>query len=206
MRIVVVSDTHGKHNELSIPDGDVFVHCGDLTNKGTLTQLSSCAEWIRNLPHKHKIVIAGNHDFCLQDDRYVAESLLHGTTYLRDSGTMIDGVEFWGSPWQPYFGGWAFNIKDNDILWAKWDLIPVGTHVLITHGPPAGILDMTARGVRAGCQELSRKVLEVAPKLHLFGHIHEAAGEEVVGGTRFVNASVLDLGYNLVNQARVYDI
>jgi len=90
---------------------------------------------------------------------------------------IIEGVKFYGSPWQPRFFDWAFNLDRGEEIKKKWDLIPMDTDVLITHGPPYGILDLTHEGEKVGCEELMKAVLRVQPKIHIFGHIHEAYGE-----------------------------
>src|SRR5205085_2391850 len=132
-------DTHTFQTDLDpVPEGDVFVHAGDLCRAGRLSELAGVAEWMRALPHKHKVVIAGNHDWCFVREPAAALELLGPTVlYLQDSGTVIDGVRFWGSPWQPAFNNWAFNLPRGSALAEKWALIPEGTDVLITHGPPA---------------------------------------------------------------------
>src|SRR5947209_8263912 len=111
MRIVAVADTHTFESDLGpIPDGDVFVHAGDLLRGGTLEELRPVADWIRRLPHRHKIVVAGNHDWCFVTERDAACAMLGETIYLQDSGMTIEGVHVWGSPWQPEYNDWAFNL------------------------------------------------------------------------------------------------
>ncbi len=210
MRIVFVSDTHSKHANLVVPPGDVFVHCGDFTMLGELGKVAEFGRWAGALPHARKIVIAGNHDRTFEDDPEAARAALdapgNGLTYLEDAGTEIDGLRFWGSPWQPWFFDWSFNLARGPELAAKWALIPEGTDVLITHGPPLGILDRVPRGERVGCADLLARVLELRPKVHAFGHIHDAAGVEVRDGTAFVNASICDERYRPLNPARVVDL
>lgn len=207
MRLVILSDTHGLHEQVDVPDGDVLVHAGDLSNRGTLDGIRRFDAWISGLPHRHKLVIAGNHDFAFEDDAEAARSCITAATYLQDEGTTIGGVRFWGSPWQPWFFDWAFNLKTPAELAAVWARIPDNTDVLITHGPPRGILDTTSTGKHAGCAELLREVEErVRPKVHAFGHIHEAHGVVERGGTAFVNASTCTLQYRPVHPAIVLDI
>lgn len=190
MRIVAVADTHTFEEDLTVPDGDVFIHAGDLVRSGSLRQLAPVAEWIRSLPHRHKIVVAGNHDWCFVHERDEACALLgNGVTYLQDSGTIIDGVRFWGSPWQPEFNDWAFNLPRGAPLREKWALIPDDTDILITHGPPRGFGDRTSVDGRHGCDDLLARVREVRPKLHLFGHIHEDGGIWHDGGITFANVT-----------------
>ena len=206
MRLVCVSDTHGLHAHVQPPDGDVLVHAGDWSRRGELPELRAFDAWLGTLPHRHKIVIAGNHDFCFEEQPAAARAALTHATYLQDSGCEVDGVRFWGSPWQPWFFDWAFNLRRGAPLRAKWALIPDGTHVLVTHGPPHGVLDVTARGEPVGCEELTLAVDRVRPRLHVFGHIHEAFGTLARGGTLFVNASFADLRYRPANRAVVVDV
>ena len=208
MRLVIASDTHTLHDRLHVPDGDVFVHCGDFTNAGSEADVIDFTAWLRSLPHRQIVVVAGNHDLLFENDPDVARELLGSIgprlAYLEDSGVTIDGRRFWGSPWQPRFFDWAFNL-DSDALAQKWALIPYDTDVLVTHGPPAGILDRV--GDRSpGCGELLERVLDIQPKVHCFGHIHEGSGTVKIDGTTYVNASICDERYSPVYPCRVVDI
>lgn len=205
MRIVCISDTHTYHRKIQLPDGDVLIHAGDSTSRGYTHELEALDKWFGTLPHKHKILIAGNHDFAFEVDKF-ARNLITNATYLEDEELVIDGIKFWGSPWQPRFFNWAFNLDRGSPLKAKWDLIPQDTNVLITHGPPFGILDLTARGEPVGCEALRPKVFSLPVlKLHVFGHIHESYGVNEQGGTKFVNASICTLGYKPTNAPIVID-
>jgi Icc-related predicted phosphoesterase len=187
MRIVAVADTHLFHDELVIPDGDVFIHAGDLCRGGDLDELRVAADWITSLPHRHKVVVAGNHDWAFDRDRAAARALF--ATYLEDSEVTLEGVRFYGSPWQPAFNEWAFNLPRGAALAAKWSLIPTGIDVLVTHSPPGGLGDRPPVGSRAGCADLRARVAEVAPRLHLFGHIHQDGGAWREGATVFANVT-----------------
>jgi len=190
MRIVAVADTHLYHRELIVPAGDVFVHAGDLCRGGSLTELAEAARWISGLSHPIKIVIAGNHDWCLVREPAAARAVLGaGIVYLEDSGCVTNDVPFWGSPWQPEFGGWAFNLPRGPQLAEKWAKIADGTQVLITHGPPAGFGDRSWSKARTGCVDLRDRVAQLRPRLHLFGHIHEDGGAWTEGPTTFVNCT-----------------
>ncbi len=188
MRIVCVSDTHGRHRYTEVPDGDILVHGGDVTLHGTLEDVEEFNRWLGTLPHRHKVVIAGNHDSCFQNDPAEARARITNATYLEDSGCEIAGLKFYGSPWTPLFFNWAFMLSESDLA-AKWALIPDGLDVLITHGPPYSFLDWTNRDEHAGSSTLLERVREVKPRLHVFGHIHEAAGRTEFEGTTFLNAS-----------------
>jgi len=200
MRWVCLSDTHGHHDRLEIPDGDVLVHAGDMTRKGGLAETEAFLHWFAGQPHPHKILVAGNHDFAFQDHRSEARKLVPpGIAYLEDQECRVVGLRVWGSPWQPWFHDWAFNLPRGQEIRAKWALIPEGVDVLITHGPPFGILDHVPRQGGVGCEDLLARVLEVRPRMHVFGHIHEGHGQTERDGIRFVNASICDEAYRAVH-------
>ena len=132
-----------------------------------------------------------------------------GVTYLRDSAVTIEGIKLWGSPWQPWFFDWAFNLQRGPEIARKWDLIPDDTQVLVTHGPPQGVLDETSRKPpqSVGCEALSERIAALPLlKLHVFGHIHEAYGTRVRDGCTFVNASICDVRYSPVNSPVTLDL
>ncbi len=190
MRIVAVADTHLYHGDLRVPDGDVFVHAGDMCRGGRLTELEEAAAWIRGLPHALKIVVAGNHDWCFVREPEAARAALGpDVVYLEDSGHDCAGLRVWGSPWQPAYGGWAFNLPRGAPLAEKWARIPAGLGVLITHGPPQGFGDRSWTSVRGGCVDLRARVEAVRPRVHLFGHIHEDGGAWTHAGTTYVNCT-----------------
>lgn len=187
LRLVLISDTHGKYRKLQLPDGDVLIHAGDITRRGRLQELLDFNEWLASLNFAHKLIIAGNHDFICE--QAPAASLLTSGTYLQDSGVEIEGWRFWGSPWHPKFSHWAFNLERGEPLRQKWALIPDDTDVLITHTPPKGIGDRVFFGAHVGCEELSEALKRLKLSLHVFGHIHEARGVYRVNGTTLINAS-----------------
>lgn len=193
VRIVALADTHSRHDLLKVPDGDVLIHAGDLTRTGTLSQLTAVAAWMRELPHAEKILIAGNHDFAFERDSQRARAVFEGMTYLEDAAhTTAHGLRVWGSPWQPEFYQWAFNLARGAPLDEKWQHIPAGLDVLVTHGPPYGYGDRVYGGARVGCEDLRRRCLEKKPRLHLYGHIHEDRGQWEEGGVRFINVTTAD--------------
>ena len=195
VKLVIISDTHGRHRGLSIPDGDILIHAGDITEHGTLSGVQEFNQWLNQLPHAHKIVIAGNHDFCFEDQAEEARALLTSATYLQDEAVEVKGLKIYGSPWTPEFFNWAFMRQRGAEMRAVWEKIPAGTDVLITHGPPSGILDYTEAGEYAGCRELLTAVGEIAPRVHIFGHIHEGRGIEKRDGVTFINASSISANY-----------
>ena len=197
MKIVVISDTHGREAELGVLEGDVLVHCGDVM--GGLGQsdadLDRLDDWLGRQRFRHILVVGGNHDFALQRRAQRSgggsERVLRSATYLEDDGVVIDGLRFYGAPWIPALRGFAY-YQRRPALARRWAAIPDDTDVLITHTPPRGVLNRTRRGQAIGCPSLRRRLLEVRPRLHCFGHVH-ASGGRLVGedGTRFVNASMV---------------
>ena len=191
MRIVSISDSHNNHRDINIPDGDVFICAGDITNfNRSRKHYIDFNEWLGTLPHSKKIIIAGNHDELFQRQPEVARGLMTNCIYLEDSEVIIDGVKFYGSPWQKWFYDWAFNFPPRSIVAAKmkWAEIPDDTDVLITHSPPHQICDVNTMGENIGCEMLAERVFEVQPKIHVFGHIHESAGRYgTIGNTLFFN-------------------
>jgi len=202
--IVAISDTHGMHRDLEIPDGDVLVHAGDLTSHGQLEQVAAFDDFLGALPHPHKVLIAGNHDFCFEREPEASRALITNATYLQDEEATVGSLRFYGSPWQPWFFDFAFNLQRGPELAAKWDLIPQGIDVLITHGPPLGHGDRVASGKQEGCADLLQAVRRIRPGLHLFGHIHEAYGISGEGPTTFINASTCTLRYRPENPPMVF--
>ena len=207
MKLVFISDTHTKHRDLIIPDGDAVIFSGDLSTRGYIDEVKEFLDWLSELPHKHKIFIAGNHDFLFDNHKNIAKELIPDNVhYLEDSGIILDGIHFYGSPVTPYFHNWAFNRTSAKII-PHWDAIPEGVDVLITHGPPENILDKVVRGgANVGCPHLLEAVERIKPAIHVFGHIHEAYGVMKVNGTTFINASVLNERYLLVNEPVVFEI
>lgn len=207
----MMSDTHGKHDEIyRVPEGDVLIHAGDVSNVGKPSEIKAFAEWFQSQPHKYKCWVGGNHDWGLQHfleygNEFMVRDMSSSAYYLRDSDVTLDGVKFYGSPWQPTFCDWAFNLPRGRWLAEKWDMIPVDTDVLITHGPPYGILDKVGQE-HVGCADLRTRVDFIKPKIHCFGHIHCAAGMTELNGTTFVNAALLSERYGLVNAPTVVDI
>ena len=200
MKIVIISDTHNLHNLINLPSGDVLIHCGDLCNSGSIRDVVGFNIWIGKQDFKHKLVIPGNHDRVFETDYALAKDVLDNATLLLDSSVTIEGIKFYGSPWQPAFCNWAFNVPRGLELKEKWDNIPLDTDVLITHGPPHGMLDTVPGDGSVGCEELLLAVERVQPKLHCFGHIHGGYGIDKRADTVFVNASSCTERYIAANK------
>ncbi|MGH9857391.1 MAG: metallophosphoesterase family protein, partial [Acidobacteriota bacterium] len=145
MKICCISDTHERQDELAIPSCDLLLHAGDITMRGSPAALKRFNRWCERLIEQQItrkiILIAGNHDFLFERDLDQARSIVSSSsTYLQDSGTEWEGIRLWGTPWQPWIFDWAFNLRTEEELRAKFDLIPAETEILIVHGPPRGIL------------------------------------------------------------------
>ncbi|MGD9561403.1 MAG: metallophosphatase domain-containing protein [Pyrinomonadaceae bacterium] len=214
MKIVCLSDTHNCTNGIEVPDGDILIHSGDATITGTVEEVKRFNEWFSSLPHRHKIFVAGNHDWLFERDNELARSMLdRSIIYLQDSSVEIDGLRIYGSPWQPRFFDWAFNLNRGYELAEKWKLIPHDIDILITHGPPHGILDSVPRPwgtENTGCEELRKRIEEIARfgrlKLHAFGHIHCGYGTRDELGMKFANASNCDEEYAPIQAPVVVEI
>ena len=186
----------------------MLIHAGDVSKRGHKSEIQDFLVWFSIQPQLYKIFIAGNHDFFFEEtsEAEINKIIPENIIYLNDSGITIEGIKIWGSPVQPRFFDWAFNRDRGEDILKHWNLIPDDTDILITHGPPYGILDLTNRGLRVGCEELRKKVDLIRPKYHIFGHIHESNGIENKENTIFINASVLDLRYRPVFNPTVFEI
>ena len=208
MKFVAISDTHGKHQLLRLPRGDVLIHAGDISFKGRKDEVIDFLAWFQKQKFAYKIFIGGNHDFFLEKAAgdELRSLIPDDIIYLQDSGIVINGVQIWGSPVTPWFYNWAFNRHRGDPIRKHWQMIPPGTDVLITHGPVYGFLDLNIQEQHSGCQDLLRTVLTLKPKVHVCGHIHESYGMIKRSGIKFVNACLLNEHYEPVNRPLVFDL
>ncbi len=215
MKIVCISDTHNCNEQIAVPDGDILIHSGDATVRGTHEEVVDFLAWFSNLPHKYKIFVAGNHDWLYETNNRTARLLTSSFNikYLQDDFVEIEGLKIYGSPWQPRFFDWAFNLNRGEELAEKWRWIPSDIDVLITHGPPNGILDEVPRQYfteNTGCEELRKRIEQIAElkklKLHVFGHIHCGYGTHQEFGVKFVNASACDEQYQPTQPPIVVEI
>ena len=204
MRVLVISDIHANYVALEavLADAhgryDIIWNLGDTIGYGP--RPNECMDRMLAL---NTIMIAGNHDFLFENSPEVAKDILDrigpGIIYLNDSGVELEGLKFWGSPVTPWFHNWAFN-RVGEKINEHWDLIPTDVNILITHGPPYLTLDATKSGLRVGCPELANKIKDLSDlKVHVFGHIHEAEGIVEKNGVIYVNATILDLYYEVKN-------
>jgi predicted phosphodiesterase len=229
MEITFISDTHNRHREMTqdLTGGPILVHCGDVSMRGSRFEIDDFLEWFSELPYMHKIMVPGNHDFFFDWSRYARTphgKARHGDSIitkemvedlmadypavhlLNDSGITVEGINFWGSPITPWFHDWAFNRWEEEIG-EHWKLIPDTTDVLITHGPPFGILDKVIRShENVGCKILSTEIARVKPRVHAFGHIHEEFGTRTVEDTLYISASMIDIRYEYTNKPTVINL
>jgi Icc-related predicted phosphoesterase len=208
MKITFISDTHNKHKEItsSLPGGDLIVHGGDISSMGYKHEIQEFLKWFNGLDnYTHKIFIAGNHDWGFQTNPEMCKELLEfydKVTYLEDNMKVIGddyqtAVKVWGSPWQPEFYNWAYNLpRKGEELKNKWELIPSDIDILITHGPAFGKVDkVIGEYENLGCELLAERIQTSKPKIHVCGHIHSGYGYVFDGQTHYINASVLDERY-----------
>lgn len=200
MRLALLSDTHGYHNMIKeIPDADVFIFAGDATQTGKEYEMIRFRDWLKTLPYNYMLILGGNHDFYLENTRRAHDFFCNSDRmiYIHEEEVIIDNVSFYGTSWQPEFFNWAFN-RDENVLKSKFARIPKSTNVLITHAPPYQILDLAPpllhigrfTSENAGSKSLLDKILTLKKlKLHCFGHIHEARGEQYFNNIHFVNCS-----------------
>lgn len=194
MRLVCLSDTHGLHDQVEVPEGDLLLHAGDFCNFGTRGEAKQFLKWLAGLPHPHKVFIAGNHDRPFDRHRRYVNMWVKHVTYLFDQSITVAGWKIYGSPWlscSPEFQHRAFALEQQHLR-AVWSKIPEDTDILLTHCPPAGTLDGTSG---AGCEELALRVHQLDLGLHLFGHAHAGYGRVDLGGTTFLNAAICDPEY-----------
>lgn len=218
MKICAISDTHSYHRKINMPmdkDIDTLIHAGDITWRGELDIIEDFSNWLKELPYKNKIVIFGNHSLGIQrgHKRERALDMIRntGAHYLEDSGITIDGIDIYGSPATPFFHNWEWNYQRGKDIAAVWSRIPTSTNILVTHGPPYGILDEAPRDwgqfENVGCEDLLARIKELTNlKLHVFGHIHHAYGMKEIDGVKFVNASTCTEAYAPTNPPIVIEL
>lgn len=219
-RLVCTSDMHGKLSSIKIPEGDVLVLAGDILknfymgapDKDASRQLRALEDFLGFLdrtPFKKVVMIAGNHDWVFQlrnEDARKIVAMHPKVVYLQDEGATVEGLKFWGSPHQPEFCDWAFNEpRDGKALMQAWSQIPEGLDVLVTHGPPFGIMDWVPRGEHVGCSLLRARIEAVRPRICVFGHIHSGYGHKTLGDIRLYNVALCDESYSPVQPPVVID-
>jgi len=212
MKIVCISDTHGDHRRVDVPAGDLLVHAGDITAHGHREDYLDFLDWFAGQPHRHRVFVAGNHDTWLEQEPEQAQRMARsaGVLLLNDSGTRIAGLSIWGSPITPRFHDWSFMRDPGPDIERHWALVPADTDLLITHGPPHAVLDAVERPCGAsehtGCPSLLETVRRIAPRVHVFGHIHEGYGERRVDAVRCLNVSTMNRDYRIANTPVTFEL
>lgn len=226
IKLGFISDLHTKHYEWfdnlqynkwgyqyeqEWNDLDILIFAGDCSSIGNYDEILNFTEWFSKQPATYKIMIAGNHDFGFEniakyDISRLSKLIPENIIYLNDSKTEILGLKIWGSPIQPRFHNWAFNRDRGQDIKKHWDMIPNDTDILITHGPPKGILDRihpkferVNDDPNVGCIDLLDAIHRIKPKINVFGHIHEGYGKQDIDDIIYINASCLDENYKPVN-------
>jgi Icc-related predicted phosphoesterase len=216
MRLALTSDLHGHLPE--VPPCDVLLIAGDVCPLES-HDLDFQADWLRHrftrwlrrVPARQTIFIAGNHDFVFDEDPALVADITWPGVYLQDSGCVWEGVRFWGSPWARYLPGWAFTAREEDLR-RHWERIPTDTQVLLVHGPPQGLGDEVIGNISGDLLHVGSRTLREALsrltglELVVFGHIHECAGFYRLSGLPLVNASLMDAAYEPVNPVHVFDL
>jgi Icc-related predicted phosphoesterase len=217
LRVVCISDTHDHLHDLSklrVPPGDILIHCGDFTNRGLADEWDRFRSFMRELPHQHKVIICGNHDYGVDNMSHadVQSKIFPDFIYLQDSSCTIEGIKFYGTPANGHFMAFCVGHHDSEKMYAKFNEIPADTDILLSHIPPHNILDLAwvkkldpegqvcevcgqvhRSFVHWGSVALRQRIMAtVKPKIHVFGHVHDAQGAAMVPGcpTLFINAAM----------------
>ena len=212
MKITFISDTHTRQGQIpysDLPGGDLLIHAGDIMNSGyNKNDIFDFLHWYDSIPgYDKKVFIAGNHDRMFENDPEEVKEILKqypNIIYLQDESYEIydletdKSIKLYGSPWQPEFYSWAFNLQRNSLqLSGKWEAIPDDTDILITHGPAWGSVDTVAGRPwdNLGCELLAERIQRFRPKIHVCGHIHSGYDIDTIDNIHYINASVLDEQY-----------
>ena len=219
VKIVAISDTHNQHRKIEIPECDILIHAGDYSYTGDYQSIWEINKWFGELKASEKvkeiITVCGNHDWGFEKNPSLFRSIMTNCLYLQDEPVEFMGLKFYGSPRTPEFCNWAFNEKRGDEIKKWWNRIPDDTQVLVTHGPPMGILDVNIEEPyhkhlgpeHLGCEELRKRIDQLKElKLGVWGHIHSSHGEEVMNDVKFINASILDESYNIIYKPIVINL
>lgn len=212
MKIAAFSDCHWLYKDIKkFPKADMIIFAGDWCGSGYYFQETlEFINWFAKLKAKYKIVIPGNHDRLAEVNERGVRDIFNqiGATLLIDESINIEGLNIYGSPWSPFFNNWAFMLPEEQLKW-KFKYIPNNLDILITHTPPKGILDPTNYGSEA----LRKRLNDINPKIHIFGHNHGGYGYKETINTKFYNVAVCsdadiehDYTYKLVNPVTIIKV
>ncbi|MEI6419912.1 MAG: metallophosphatase domain-containing protein [Sphingomonadales bacterium] len=192
-RVTVISDTHGRHDEIALPAGDLLIHCGDMFNLSGSSpqQIQAMDDWFGRQDFERILCTGGNHDRQLEFNLKQSSQPFRNAYFLKDETVEFRGLKIFGAPWVPELKTHAF-FQDRSGLAAAWARVPADIDIMITHTPPKGILDTSSRGRSLGCPALAGELRRISPQVHCFGHVHAGAGRRQIGRTLFINAASLD--------------
>ncbi len=202
MKIIALSDSHNLHSRIEVPECDILIHAGDATTRGTPEEIMSFLDWMAAQKSKYKVFVPGNHDRDIEKNPefYKEKAQGRGISLLIDELIELDGLKVYGSPITPYFCNWAFNRFPGSEIQAHWDKIPSGMDIIVTHGPAYQILDLNMLNQNCGCDQLLSKLLEVKPKVHICGHLHENYGLKEFMGIKFYNVALCNERYRIAEK------
>lgn len=219
MKIWFISDTHNRHRELTVPDADLVIHCGDESTHGNAwmnePEARQFLDWYSELDIETKVFVPGNHSTAVEQ-RLIRLEEYPEIRFLINEPMQWNGLKLFGSPYTPLYQDWAY-MKKRSRLDEVWQSVPEDVDILITHGPPKGILDLThdvdsKALIQVGCAALRRHVEErIRPQIHAFGHIHDEKGIRnygmfTRGATQFINCSCCNLATKLKNNGFVVEV
>jgi Icc-related predicted phosphoesterase len=198
MKLIIISDTHGEQEKLGTLSGDVLIHCGDMFNMfgSDDDDFDRMDAWFGKQQFDLIVCVGGNHDFELEKRSLYTDKPFKNAVYLEGTSLEYQGLIIHGAPWVPELRGQAF-FKEESELRNCWSAIPKGVDILITHTPPAGILDVSSGGLKLGCEHLSAELKAKAPSLHCFGHVHASSGVHVAGKTTYINAAQVNSHFKI---------
>jgi len=206
MKIVCISDTHLQYEKIAIAKCDILIIAGDIDIM-LYAHVKLFFQWLREQNAKNIIIVPGNHDkFLASPEFFLFKIELKDNEYcLINSMVEIDGLKIWGSPFTPMFNNWSFMAEEGELK-RCWDMIPKNIDILITHGPPHKVLDKTRRGVHIGSKSLAESLKRIKPIYHIFGHNHDGYGTSMFQNTTFVNCSLVNEDYDMVNKPIVIEV
>lgn len=209
MKIVCISDTHCRFNDIKIPKCDILISCGDYSFRGTLEEVRKFHEWLNKQDAKFIISVQGNHELGVEKNfslsKQIAEEACPGVYFIEEGLVEIDNAKIWCSAITPFFCNWAYNRHRGEEIRKHWDKIPLDIDILVTHGPVQGILDYV-HGEHVGCLDLAKKIYDLKNlQLHVSGHIHCGYGIHKEGNMTYINASICDEQYRPTNKPMVFN-
>lgn len=202
MKICIISDVHGKWNTLKLPECDILISCGDYSFRGEQHMVRDFHKWLNKQEAGYIISVQGNHEMWVEQNfslaKEIAEKECPGVFFIDEGLVEIEDLKIWCSAVTPWFFNWAWNRYPGNDIQRHWDKISLNTEILVTHGPPYGILDLVPDGRHAGCSQLLAKIKELKDlRLHAFGHLHmnNLGKEMIVDNVTFVNAAICNEKY-----------